>query len=445
MTRARLCWVVAAVWAAGCGDPKLSFPPAKGVLLVGQHVSVVVTEGGDGSDLDESTFALQDAGGQRWDASSSDLELKRVSGDEISFSVPPGIAAGEATLSVNTSKGPTFESKATINRLMAVRDLSGKIWLLALLGDGSAAQFAEEAAGTFGFGFGQVAVGYKGRLLASTARAKGEVRLAWISSNLTPSPAHAFDAAVVISSVRVTAAGLTLVGTSNGTYVVEKPTTDPPGALTVSSTPLPTGATVGLAVDGRGARAVAITDPGPGGTIQLALLDLTASPPVLLQNLKTPWTGGAAERMSVAMSSDGRNILAVDGTGNRLALFTEGNPSPIEEGAPLNEEGAAAVAASSDGNLFYVVNGKSKNVSRVQVGSGKIDFGSPLGLGGSISDLSGAPVDVAVSQNDEVAILLERDIVLLYDKSTRAKTLGFPNLFKDKVGGEVGGGLAIQP
>jgi hypothetical protein len=432
------------VCLAACSDPTLSFAPTAGVLLVGQRASVVVTEGGDGSDLDESTFTLSDSEGREYDAKSPDLELKRVSGDEVSFSIPPGIAAGQAALSVKTSEGPTFESKLTVNRLMAVRDLSGKIWLLALLGDGSAAQFSEAAAGTFGFGFGHVAVGNKGRLLASTARAKSEVRLAWLSSKLTPSPAHSFGSSVVITGVRVTGTGLTLVATESGTYAVEKPTAEPPGELTVSNTPLTTGKTVALAVDGSGARAVAMTDPGITDVVQLALLDLTVSPPALLQNLKTSWTGGSDARLSVAMSPDGKNILAVDGRANRLALFTEGNPSPVEAASPASEEGATAVAASTDGSLFYVVNATSKNVSRVQVSSGQITFGSPLSIG-TTSDESGTPVDVAVSQNDEVAILLEHDIVLLYDKGTKAKTLGFPNLFKDKVGGEVGGGLAIQP
>jgi hypothetical protein len=426
-----------------CPEPELTFDPGPAVLLVGQYASIEVTEGGDGSDLDQSTFVLKDAAGKTFDSKSADLELKKISNKEIGFAVPPGIAAGEASLTVGTKKGLEFSGKVDINRLMAMRDLSGKIWMLALLGDGTASQFGEAGPGIFGVGHGHLSVGYKGRLLASTSGPSRTLQLAWVASTLKVSSAHVFDSMVVVNDVLVTSTGATLVSTEAGTYYVKKPTTDPPGKLEVSSFPLATGKTFGLAVDRLGLRAVAITDPGATGTIGIARIDLSSWPPTLLPTVHTSWQGGADADLRIAVSHNGKNVVAVDGTFGRLALLAE-SAAPVEVSFPAGEEGAWAVAAAPDGSTFYVANKTSKNVSVVSVKGGTVSFETPITFDASANSKSGAPLDVAVSDAGEVVILLERDIVLI-DKGAKAKTLTFTDLFKDKVNGEVGQWITIQP
>ena len=422
--------------AAGCGDPELTFFPGAGVLYVAQQASILVTSGGDGSDLVESSLKLVDGEGTAFGA--QELQATEVSGDETQFVVPAGIATGKGTLSVETSKGPSFSGEVGINRLMAMRDLSGKIWLLALTGSGAGAQFAEAKAGNFGTGFGQVAIGYEGRLLATTSRSSGELFLAWVDPGLKPSTPHTISTTETINDLLVTPNGVTLVATSGGVYYAPAPTQDPPVEPTL--TLLNVGETVALAADPAGGKAAAVVDPGSSGNVALTILDLTMSPPLAVQTLSTTWSGGG-HALSVAMSSDGKSIVLVDGTDDKLALFGDGQTTPTEQSFPSGESGAVAIAAAPDGSTFYVANKTSGNLSKVTVSAGAATFDSPLDL----TSGSGAPVDVRASTSDEVVVLLEHDLVLLYDAGAKANTLKPTNLVADKVNGEVGGSLAIQP
>jgi len=442
MTRIRRAMMVGLVPCLVCAcpvDPELVFDPGASVLFVGQKARIVVTEGSGGSDLDYSSFELVDSNKKVFSSKSPALGLKRLAADELQFTVPPGIAAGDANISVETSKGPAFSGKVTINRLIAMRDLSGKLWLLALLGDGTASQFAEFTAGKFGFGHGQVAIGMGGRLLASTADGSHQLYLAWVGAALEPSPPYTFDPTEDIADLKVTSQGLTLVATSNGVYLVNPPSKQPPQIPAVSLTPLPTGDARGLAVNHDGTRAVAITDPGAAGYVSLSVIDLQLSPPAIIETLTTSWAGGVSLALHVGMSPDGNRVLAVDGTGDRVALFVKDTHPPLESDCPAGEDGAAAVVSDVTGDTFYVANRTGKTLSRIQVSDDKLSFATPLTPGTS------SPVDLSVSELNEVTILLEHDMVLLYDNGSQASPLTFDNLFKDKVNGEVGGSVAVQP
>lgn len=440
----------AALALAGCRDPLLTLQSIS-VLLVGQQATVEVVEGGSGSDLLDQTLELVDSASNVYGAGSAELEVKRLSENKLQFVVPPGIATGVGQVSVTTSKGPTFSGSVTINRAIGVRDLSGKVWVVVLLGDGTAAQFAEAAGNDtagFGAGYGLLSIGYKGRLLASVVRDTGALRLAWIGSTLKPSDAYTFDSAVKVRDVLVAPSGQTLVATSNGTYVVEKPTADPPAKPSLLSTVLSTGSTVALAVASKANRAVAVSDPGVSGKYALYPIDLGTSPPTVLTALKTNWAGGSGAVLRVGTSPDGKRIVVVDGTAGKLALFTEGATTPAASlDLPASQTGTVAVASNKDGSVFFLANKTGKNVSRAHVSGSTVSFDTPITEFGA-SAQSGVPMGLAASTGDEVVLLLERDLVLLTgttQQTPTAKALALPYLFKDKVGGEIGGTVTIQP
>jgi hypothetical protein len=420
---------------AGCEKTLEPSLVSEGPLLVGQTVSVLVKEGGDGSDLDEKTFELE-AGTKTYEATSTELEVKKVSAKEISFAVPAGVPAGKATLSVGTSQGAVFSGEVDIYRLAAVRDLAGKVWLLALTGGGKAIQFAEAPLGA---GFGHVSIGYNGRLLASLAKFSREVRLAWLGTPLSPSKPYAFDSTVELNGLVVTRDGLTLVATSGGTYAIFKPTSNPPGVPSVSPTPLSTGDTLAVAADSSGTRAVAASLSG--SSYSLALIDLSSSSPAVLDTLPLTWTAEADARVALAISPDGKKILFTEDKSDQVALFVEGASAAVETSLPAGEQGPVAAASSADGNTFYIANGRTDNLTVVDVSQGTLEFKTPLSLS-SGGAKSGAPVAIAASTHEEVVVLKEHDLVLLYDGGASLTSLTFPNLFQS---GEVGATVAIQP
>lgn len=420
---------------AGCETTLEPLLVSEGVLLVGQKVSVAVKEGGDGSDLDEKTFELE-AGNKTYKATSTELELKKVSAKEISFAVPAGVPAGKANLSVGTSQGAVFSGEVFIQRLAAVRDLAGKVWLLALTGGGKAAQFTEAPLGA---GFGLVSIGYNGRLLASAAKFSREVRLAWLGTPLTPSNPYTFDSTVELNDLVVTRDGLTLVATSGGVYAIFKPATNPPGVPSVSAGALPTGDTLAVAADSGGTRAVAASRSSSG--YALALIDLSTSSPAVLNTLPIAWTPAADARVALAISPDGKKILFAEDKTDQVALFVEGASAPEEANLNTGEQGPVAAASSADGEIFYLANSRTDNLTVVDVSQGTLDFKTPLSLSTS-GDKSGAPVAIAASTHEEVVVLKEHGLVLLYDGGASITSLTFPNLFQS---GEIGATVAIQP
>jgi hypothetical protein len=434
-----------------CGDPNLIFEPGPQVLIVGQKASVVVTEGGDGSTLEANTLSLKDADGSTFTAGADGVVAqKKGDGNEVEFTVPPAIAPGDALLEIKTSKGPAFSGKIKISRLMAVRDLAGKVWLLSLQGKDTAgkmaaAQYAEIQSGQTGVGHGLLAVGYKGRLMASVAVTPAQLHLAWLDSPPKISPAKLFTGET-IRALAVSPTGVTLVGSSTGTHVVDPPT-NIASQLTVS-TILHTKDTVALAVD-RAGKVAAALGVDSTGALYLSLIVLTGGAPAILGSPITltgwSWSSGATFKPMLAMSPDGKSVLVLDGTG-QAGLLREGSSTLTPIILPSTESGAVAAASNADGTVFYVANQTSANLSVIKVSSnGTPTVDSPVDLSTAIAADAGTIIDLSVSANDEVALLLQHDL-LLYDPAGGATAaLAFDYLFKDKTSGEIGSSLAIQP
>lgn len=449
-------WIFAvslmALVGAGCEvTPVLSFDPGSEALNIGQLASIVVEQGGEGATLVEGSFTLTDAQKRVFNAQTKELELTKVSDSELRFRTPPGIAPGKATLSVDTSKGPAFSGEVEIQRLFAIRDLGGKTWLPALVAEGEAAETGKDlAAGKMGFGLGRVSVGDKGRLMASIATGTRQLYLAWIGRSPTASSSFIFDPTLTLNDVLVTPGGITLVGTSNGTYLAQRPAKDLTSPI-VSGTPLQTDDTLALAADRAGTRAVALARGKPGtakaGQLLVTLIDLIPPVPARLHQLTLPWTASSAARPVVAVSDNAKHIVVVDSAAGKLALFVGGKSPGQQVDIPAGQEGAVAIAVNAKGDEFYVANNKSRNLGVIKVSAAGVSFGAPMDLtfGQGAADLSGAPVDVAATADGTVIILLQHDLVLRYSGGTKAKRLKFKTLFSDKLAGEEGGALSIQP
>ncbi len=147
------------------------------------------------------------------------------------------------------------------------------------------------------------------------------------------------------------------------------------------------------------------------------------------------------------MSDNAKHIVVVDSAAGKLALFVEGKSPGQQVDIPAGQEGAVAIAVNATGDEFYVANNKSRNLSVIKVSAAGVSFGAPMDLtfGQGAADLSGAPVDVAATADGTVIILLQHDLVLRYSGGTKAKRLKFKTLFSDKLAGEEGGALSIQP
>lgn len=433
-----------------CGDPTLIFEPGPQVLIVGQSASIVVTQGGDGSTLEANTLSLKDADGSTFTAGADGVVVqKKGDGKEVEFTVPPAIAPGDALLEIKTSEGPAFSGKIKINRLMAMRDLAGKIWLLSLqgkdaAGEMAAAQYAEIQSGQTGVGHGLLAVGYKGRLMASVAVLPAQLHLAWLGSQPKISPAKLFTGET-IRALAVSPTGVTLVGSSTGTHVVDPPT-NIVSQLSVT-TRLDTEETLALAVDGLGKGAAAL-GVDSAGALSLSLIVLTGGAPAILGSpIATgwSWSSGATFKPVLAMSPDGKSVLVLDGAG-QAGLVREGSSTLTPITLPATESGAVAAASNADGTVFYVANQTSANLSVITIAAdGTPSVDTPVDLSTAVAADSGKIIDLSVSANDEVALLLQHDLLLYDPTAGTTSALAFDYLFKDKTSGEIGGSLAIQP
>lgn len=440
--------------AGGC-DPELSLNTGGVVLGVGQRASIKVTEGGSGSDLLELTLRLTDASGRLYvPGGDNDLVVSRVKPSEVEFKVPVGVAPGAAQVELRTQEGPAFSGSLQIFRLATMRDLAGKLWVLALSGKGKLVQHLEvkqgDAAANLGRGFGKVSIAPGGVLLATSARAKGStsarmVKLAWLGGDAVKVIEQGVEFSEQVEDVLATSTSQTLVATSAGTYVIQQPA-DLTAKPQVTKA-LPTGQTFALAAARKAARAVALGRTKNGATwdYNITLLSLGTEVKVV-RTVPLAWQPDYGTPPVVAMSADGKTVLVADWKSSQLGLLREGKTVLESSNMPPGEQGPISIAAGKGSGTFYLLNRSSKpnvNLSAVTIASAGPKFGTPISVGLGAS--SGKPLAVVASDNDEVLVLAERDVVLVDALTSSASTIQFGNLFKDKKGGEVGGSLAIQP
>ena len=434
--RALLLLCGAGLLLACGGLPKLTLKTS-GPLVVGQQVSVRVTQGGDGSDLKAETLLLRDGGGTLYSA--ADVGATKVSAGEVAFQVPAGIVPGDGALQVFTQRGPPFSGALQLFRMIAVRDQTGDLWLPVLDSDGHAKALVDLRAQLTGFGSGSLAVSPPGGVLAVAARPDKELRLARLGASPKVTPAVALPD--FPRDVVMTQSGSTLVATDQGIFVVDPPAafTDPP---TLAATPFLATPALSLARDSKGAKAVALVRDGSPPVYALVLLDLGATPPTAASPISLGWPADVPVPFRLAMSADGGAVLVVNRPNDVVALLPPGASAAVQQPMPAGETGPVAVCAGP-GDLFFVANAGTRNVSLVSVGSGQPVFGTPLDP--ALPAESGAPIALASSQRQEVLLLFERDLVLITGDDHLISVPQFPALFVDKVNGQVGVALAVQP
>jgi hypothetical protein len=202
-------------------------------------------------------------------------------------------------------------------------------------------------------------------------------------------------------------------------------------------------ATQAVAVDRSGRRgALLLTTQGPGERLLLVPLDLGVSPPRVLAQFPLSWAVDPAGEVALAVSADGSAILAVGAKAGSVALLATGGTAVVEDSLPAGQSTPVAVAATPWGQ-FHVANRGSRNVSVVRIEAGKPVFDPPLDP--ALPAESGAPVATVASGSDEVALLFERDLVLVSAGGKKVGVLRFPLLFADKATASPGVGVAIQP
>ena len=444
------CCGCALLAAAAC-DPNLTLDTGA-ALVVGQKASIKVTEGGDGSALLEKSFKLTDAAKRIFSVEAGDIVASKISSSEIQFTVPVGLTAGPAALEVTTQDGFPFSGTIQINRLVAMRDLAGKVWLLAKTGSDTVAQYAEIPQGdgkeSMGKGYGKVAIGPNGTLMVSSALGSKTVKVAWLGGTTKVSEqAATFNEQV--NDVAVALGGQILVATSKGTYVIPRPTSV--GAALATGKPLDTGDTRTLAVAGGANRAAVLGWIASGNRYQLRFIDpgKTLNSSKVIGTITLDWKPDSGATQAVAMSRDGKTTMAVNSKPSKVAVVREGASKATETTVPQNEQGPISVVSSKSGSdqVFYVLNAGSAptpNLSVISVSSAGVPkYGAPMDP--KLTSESGAPVAVVASTAGELIVLAKHDMVLIDAVKKSVKNIAFANLFKDKKSGEVGGSVAIQP
>lgn len=434
-----------ALLLAAC-DPSLTLDTGA-ALVVGQKASIKVSEGGDGAGLLENTLKLTDSAGRAY--TSSEVKVSKVSSEEIQFTVPVGLAAGKGKVEVQTQDGFPFTGDIQINRLVVMRDLAGKIWLLAKTGPTTVTQFKEinsgDGAESMGKGFGRLAIGPEGVLMASSALSSKTVKVAWLGATTKVSQ-KAATFKDQVNDVAVALKGQVLVATTNGTYVIAKPTSV--GGALEAKDRIDTGDTRAIAVAGKANRAVVLGWMAAGNQYMLKFLDVSSDDPAkakVVGSINLDWKPQAGAVQAVAMSADGKTTVVVNSKPTKVAVVREGATKAIEVVPPQNEQGPVSVAASGSG-LFYLLNGSSAptpNVSVLKVDATAAKFDKPIKLEKVTKD-SGALVGVSASTAGEIIVLARHDMFLIDAKMT-VTAITFANLFGDKKSGEVGGSVAIQP
>ncbi len=422
---------------AGC-DPELYLGTAGTHLLVGQKGRIKVLEGGEGAELVANSLKLTDSLTRTYTA--QQLQAKAISNDEVELAVPTGIAPGTASIEVRTAAGFIFKDVLQITRLAAMRDLSGKVWMLALPEAGSMNQYLDIAPGTKGMGktAGQVAISPDGKLLASSSRSIWRIYLAWTGDH----PMTNFvQLTREIIDLTVTSTGHTLAATDSGTYYIERPTSRT-AALKLGKSALGTGDTLAVASARSAKVAVALSAPKTGSTTyKLYRIGLSGAQPAIETQDDVSWTTSKGSRFDLALSHDGTMALATDKAANRVVLLRKGGGN-VTLNLASGQSGPISVAAGP-GGMFYVLNETSKNVSVVTASGSTLKLQNVISLG--LSSASGLPLELSMSGNDELVVLAQRDVVLIDAKTAKASVIKFTNLFTNKTKGEIGGSIAIQP
>jgi hypothetical protein len=421
-------------------DPSLRVEGEGKVLTVGQRASLHVTRGDpDGSRLDPATFVLTDAAKRTLGPTAPGLELAPLSPWEIGFAIPPGISPGPATLTVGTARGPVFSAGLTVERVVAVRDLTGKVWLTSLAGaPGSLATLAELSPAQAGAGSAQLALSPSGRLLAM---AGAELRLAAIER--PPRVSAPLVLAVATRDVALTALNATLIASDQGLHLVEPPSQaiDDKTALKLAATPVLDRPTLAIAVDRSGSRGAALTVDGTPPRYELVLLNLQASPPAVLTRVPLAWPVDAAATVDLALSPDGAAAVVVSSAQGTVAILRHGAATASELALPSGQTKPVAVSAARAG-LFRVLSLESRGILALSLeGGGRFETSLELKLPGE----SGAPVALAASANDELVALFERELVLVAGAAAPLVLKPASGLFADKTKADPGVSLALQP
>lgn len=208
----------------GCGA-EMQLDTDGVVLAVGQKAAIDIVGTDGGSRLQSETLRLTDAAGRVYEQGGSHpLSINMVSTSRLEFQVPAGIAPGDATVAVATELDETFEGTLRIVRLVAVRDLAGTVWVLAIHSADKVVQLQQIASGSImGKGLGRVAVGQQGRLLASSPHPSKQLGVAWLAGSGAKSGKAGLSMTDTVEDLAVTSSGQLLVATKKQAYLLEAP------------------------------------------------------------------------------------------------------------------------------------------------------------------------------------------------------------------------------
>jgi hypothetical protein len=442
--RARRLQGLLALLLVGCSpEPTLQVQgDGSTVLCVGQRASLRVVHGDpDDSQLELSTFVLTDAAKRTLRSPSTPgLEVAALSPWEVGFAVPAGVAPGPGTLAVGTRRGPVFSAGLSIERVIAVRDATGKVWLTSLSGaDGAITGFGELTPAQAGAGSGRLAIGPSGRLLAI---AGAELRLATLERPPRISGALSLPAAT--RDLAISARNETLIANDQALLLAERPLSidekTPPRLAAKAVLDRPT---LAVAVDRSGLRGVALAIEGATpARYEIVLLDLQVTPPAVLTRIPLPWAVDVAATLDLALAPDGGGVVVVNSAQPKVAILLAGASTPTELALPQGLSAPVSVAATRASGQFQIALRGSRGLVALKLEGGGA-FDAPLDP--ALPSESGAPVAVAASENDETVLLLERELYLIPAAAKGRALKPASGLFVDKTKAEPGVSLAIQP
>ena len=421
-------------------------------LVVGQKATIQLTEGG--ATLLAKSFKLTAADKRVYTpGGGNDVSVTTLSDEQLQFTVPLGITSGDATLEFSTDDDQTFRGTLRIRRVVVMRDLGGKVWILGKTGAGTMEELPSIEAGkgaeNLGEGYGKVSVGPGGLLLASSALTSGVIKLAWLGG-VTKVSEQSMAVQEPILDLAVAATGQTLVATGpqgsgsdkGGTYLIPRPSSMS-DKLTMNPL-IKDQHTLAVAVagvtdsSGKTGRAVALVEQKPGSH-KLMFLDLGENSKLGTSHdlaLK------AGSKYAMAMSADGKYAVVVQSKSSTIYVVHDDTKTVEQVNLSPNEKGPIAVTRGKAGNVFYILNadsGPAPNLSVLTVDSKSAKLGTAIE---QVLSKDSKAVGLDASAQDEVVVLGEKSMSLVSPSSSTVSPVTFSTLFSK---GERGGSVAIQP
>lgn len=367
--------------------------------VVGQRVTLERTYG---SAFVQNDFTLTDSGGRVYASGDPKLDYEFVDDTKVRFTVPQGIPAGTATVSIGADSGGPYVFSVEVVRLFGVLDVSGGLSFFGL--DDPERQINSYQVGV---GQGYVSLSWEGDRLIAVAAATGEIHFLEITNDALVPYAPSVELGIPLGRGALLDQGA-LVASSVGVGVIVQL---PNGVLELAAW-LPTGAVSAVAAAPRYNRAVAagVTGDSTGPVNAMYRIDASLSPPDLVEPGGVIIGGTVNGVTDVIMTPDGVIGVAVNNLDDSLTkvIFESASPSPDQLNLPAEDVGAWRLAVDAESRFLAVLCEVSKSVAVYALNQGGMAHSASMLADprATTAELAQAPVDAGFAPGGLLYVLL---------------------------------------